>query len=266
MKKDSKVATSYRTLWISDVLLGNKASHANDLLNFLSEVRAEKIYLVGDIVDMERLKWRPCFPEAHLQVIAEFVRLASQGTEVIYVPGNHDYEFRAMTGRDICGIPVMLEATHETADGRKLLVMHGDVLDGRIREGTNLEKFAAAAYFVLMETDALVNRIRRSLGADYFPMMASIKRRLQSANAFIARFEEVAAEYAQQRGFDGVICGHIHRPSIRTIDGCLYYNDGDWVEHRTALAEAGDGSMQILNWERDSVTIDALHKVPSLAA
>lgn len=260
------MAASYRTLWISDVHLGNKASHADDLLNFLTEVRAERIYLVGDIVDMERLKWRPAFPEAHLRVIAELVRLAGRGTEVIYIPGNHDYEFRGMTGRDICGIPVMLEAVHQTADEQNLLVMHGDVLDGRIRRGTNLEKFGAAAYFVLMECDTIINRIRRRLGQDYFPMMAGIKRKLRGANAYIERFEEVAAEYAYQRGFDGVVCGHIHRPAIRRIGETLYLNDGDWVEHRSALAETGDGTLQILNWERDAVNVEAPDKMPSLAA
>jgi UDP-2,3-diacylglucosamine pyrophosphatase LpxH len=260
------VAASYRTLWISDVHLGHSASHATDLLNFLEEVRAERIYLVGDIVDLARLKSRPCFPEAHLAVIAELVHLARRGTEVIYVPGNHDYEFRGMAGRDICGIPVVLEATHETALGRKLLVMHGDVLDGQIRNGTGLERFGAAAYVMLMEANTIINRIRRSIGQDYFPMMAGIKRRLRGANAYIERFEEVATEHARQRGFDGVVCGHIHRPAIRMIDGCLYLNDGDWVEHRTALAESGDGIMQILNWEKDGVRVDAADGVSALAA
>ena len=260
------MAASYRSLWISDVHLGNKAAHADDLLNFLAEVRAERIYLVGDIVDLERLKWRPIFPESHLRVIAELVNLATRGTEVIYIPGNHDYEFRGMTGRDICGIPVMLEATHTTTAGQKLLVMHGDVLDGQIRKGTNLEKFGAAAYFVLMECDTIINRIRRSLGQDYFPIVASIKRKLRGANTYIERFEQVAAEYAAGRGFDGVVCGHIHRPGIRRIGDTLYLNDGDWVEHRTALAESADGSLQILNWQQDAVQVEALGKAPSLAA
>lgn len=261
------MAASYRTLWISDVHLGTKASHARDLLNFLREVRAGRIYLVGDIVDLQRLKRAPLFPEEHLSVIAQLVRLAGNGTEVVYIPGNHDHEFRNMAGRDICGIPVKLEATHVTAAGKRLLVMHGDVLDGQIRKGTNLEKFGAAAYFVLMEADAIINRIRRRLGQDYFPIMASIKRRLSGANAYIERFEQVAAEYAHERGFDGVVCGHIHRPGIRKIGECLYLNDGDWVEHRTALAESADGSLQVLNWQRETVdAVEARGKSPSLAA
>lgn len=247
------MTASYRTLWISDVHLGNKASRATDLLNFLAEVQADRVYLVGDIVDLERMRVRPIFPDTHLSVIAELVHLANRGTEVIFIPGNHDYQFRTMAGRDICGIPVMLEATHTTPCGKKLLVAHGDVLDGQIRQGTNLEKFGAAAYFVLMEADVLINKLRRKLGQDYFSISASIKRRLSGANEFIRRYEKVAAEYARNRGYDGIVCGHIHRPEIRMIDGVLYANDGDWVEHGTALAESCDGHLELLGWNDDAV-------------
>lgn len=263
MKKDSILAPSYRTLWISDVHLGTKSSRATDLLNFLTEARADRIYLVGDIVDLERMKVSPIFPKAHLSVIAKLVQLANQGTEVIYIPGNHDHEFRGTVGREICGIPVMFEASHELPTGEKLLVMHGDVLDGQIRRGTNLENFGAAAYRLLLEADVLYNRLRESLGRDFMPVCSGIKRRLKSATEYIERFESVAAQYALDRGFDGVVCGHIHRPGIRRIGSSLYANDGDWVEHRTALAESADGTLQILSWQLDTIQVDA--RVPALA-
>ena len=256
MKKDSILAPSYRTLWISDVHLGTKSSRASDLLNFLSEVRADRIYLVGDIVDLERMKVSPIFPEAHLGVIAKLVQLANRGTEVIYIPGNHDHAFRATVGRAICGIPVMFEASHQLPSGQKLLVTHGDVLDGQIRKGTNLEKFGAAAYALLLEADVIYNRLRESMGRDFMPICSGIKRRLKSANEYIERFEEVAARYALDRGFDGIVCGHIHRPGIRRIGDSLYANDGDWVEHRTALAESADGTLQLLNWQLDTIHVE----------
>ncbi len=263
MKKDSVLASSYRTLWLSDVHLGTKSSRADDLLNFLSAVRADRIYLVGDIVDLERMKVSPVFPGAHLDVIAQIVRLASRGSEVIYIPGNHDHEFRNAVGREICGIPVMLEASHELPTGEKLLVTHGDVLDGQIRKGTNLEKFGAAAYALLLEADVLYNRLRESMGGDFLPICSGIKRRLKSANEYIERFETVAAQYALDRGFGGIVCGHIHKPGIRRIGDCLYANDGDWVEHRTALAESADGTLQILNWQLETIQVEALD--PALA-
>lgn len=260
------MTASYRTLWISDVHLGTHACRASDLLEFLGKVRADRLYLLGDIVDLQSLKSRPLFPAQHLAVIAAFVELARHGTDVVYIPGNHDCEFRNMVGRDICGIPVMLEACHTTPAGKRLLVTHGDVLDGAIRKGTNLEKFGAAAYAVLLQADVLFNRLRRLIGQDHIPISASIKRRLRSANEYIARYETVAADYALQRGFDGIVCGHIHRPRLARIGDCLYANDGDWVEHRSALAETADGTLQILNWQADTLRVHVPEKAPSLAA
>ena len=249
------MALRYRTMWISDVHLGTKASRAPELLKFLTSVHADKIYLVGDIVDLERMKWRPAFPDAHMAVVAELARQAANGTEVIYIPGNHDHEFRQAAGTEVLGIPIVLEAMHTTPCGRRLLVAHGDELDGRIRQGTNLEKFGAAAYFLLTEADILINRFRRLLGQDYFSLSANIKQRLASANQFIQLFETVATEYAAERGFDGNVCGHIHRPCMRRIGEHLDLNDGDWVEHSTALTEADDGTLQILNWRTGSVHV-----------
>ena len=260
------MAPGFRTLWISDVHLGTRASRAAELLEFLSAVRAERIYLVGDIVDIKCMGPRPYWPEAHLGVLAEIVRLAGRGTEVIFVPGNHDHEFRSVAGRRICGIEVMPEAIHTTPQGRKLLVTHGDVLDGRIRSGTNLEKFGATAYALLQDANVLYNRLRARLGGDYLPISTAIKQRLKSANEYIERFETVAAHYALERGFDGIVCGHIHRPGIRMIDGCLYANDGDWVEHRTALAEGHDGALQLIDWKRDAVDLEVLGPASPLAA
>ncbi|MEM8682924.1 MAG: UDP-2,3-diacylglucosamine diphosphatase [Pseudomonadota bacterium] len=246
------MVSSYRTVWLSDVHLGTKASRARDLLHFLNSVDADRIYLVGDIIDLERMKSRPRFPETHRQVVSRIIELASSGTDVIYIPGNHDVEFRNVVGKVFFGIPVLLEAEHKTPTGQRLLITHGDVLDGRIRQGTNLQKFGAAAYKLLMEFDVLVNRMRLLLGHEYFSISASIKRRLSGANEYIRRFEIVAAEYALERGFDGIVCGHIHRPCVRMIKGCLYANDGDWVEHGTALAERPDGTLEVLEMHTGS--------------
>ena len=257
---------SFRTLWLSDVHLGPSASRAGDLLEFLSSIHADKIYLVGDIIDLERMQSKPQFPDLHRQLVSLLIHLGNTDRDVVYIPGNHDYQFRDLAGRDICGVPVRLEAEHRTAAGRNLLVTHGDILDGRIRRGTNLEKFGAAAYGMLMQLDVMINQLRSRLGHDYLSISAGIKRRLSSANQYIQRFEEVAAQYAAERGFDGVVCGHIHRPGIRSIDGMLYANDGDWVEHRTALAEDAAGSLQILRWQDGNVFADERFEESRIAA
>ncbi|MEL7450469.1 MAG: UDP-2,3-diacylglucosamine diphosphatase [Pseudomonadota bacterium] len=259
---DTPRLPGFRSLWLSDVHLGTASSRAHELLALLDTVSVQRIYLVGDIIDILRMRQRPLFPDAHLRVIARLVQLAASGTEVIYVPGNHDAEFRGLAGRDICGISVRLEAEHTTAAGQRLLILHGDTLDPQVRQGTNLERFGAAAYNFILGADAAINQLRRRFGKDSFPISAAIKRRIRSANEYIARFEITTARHARERGFDGVVCGHIHRPAIRMIDGCLYANDGDWVEHGTVLAEDAAGVLQLLDWRGDPVASEA----PNLAA
>ena len=255
-----------KTLWISDIHLGTNEARAADLAEFLDRVTAERIFLVGDIIDLERMQSRPQFPDTHRLIVSKLIALANSRTEVIFIPGNHDYQFRDLAGRDICGISVHLESSHLTCSGKRLLITHGDILDGRIRKGTNLEKFGASAYRMLMQLDVIVNRLRSRLGRDYVSMSSQIKNRLSSANEYIRRFEEVAARYAEERGFDGIVCGHIHRPGIRDIDGILYANDGDWVEHRTALAEDQAGELHILRWESGSVSPEPILEAPRIAA
>jgi UDP-2,3-diacylglucosamine pyrophosphatase LpxH len=249
------VLPRYRTLWISDLHLGTRASRAADLLDFLSKIATERIYLVGDILDLDRINAGQRLPDVHRRVISRLLELAGSGTEVRYIPGNHDGDFRRFAARDIAGIPVAIEDEHETASGRKLLVMHGDALDGLVRQGTSLGQYGARAYRFLMRLDVAINRLRSGLDRDYWPISAAVKKRIRLANEYIERFEETAARYASSRGYDGIVCGHIHKPCVREISGVCYANDGDWVEHRSALAETADGALRILHWEGDSILI-----------
>lgn len=247
-----------RTLWLSDVHLGTAAARAGELLGFLGNVSADRIFLVGDIVDIERIRARPSFPDLHWQVLARLAAMAREGMEIVYIPGNHDREVRALAGSHLCGVRIALEARHRTAAGEELLVVHGDCLDARVRSGTGLEKFGAAAYAWLVDADATINRVRSRLGRDHTPIAARIKARLQSAQAYIARFERCAAAYAAERGMDGIVCGHIHRPAVRRLAGVRYVNDGDWVEHCSAVAESPGGELELL--ELRSGTMTAVEK------
>ena len=245
----------FRTLWLSDIHLGTTASRATDLINFLDQVTADTIYLVGDIIDLQRMKSKPSFPPEHRLALGRLIEIANGDTRVVYVPGNHDVEFRQVAGTEICGVEVCAEAEHVTARGERLLTFHGDVLDAAIREGTNLERFASAVYFLLVEADVHFQRLRTRLGGEFSPLSTRIKTRLSGAIEYIRRFEDTAARYAKERGFDGVVCGHIHRPEIREIEGICYANDGDWVEHRTALAEDDSGSLMLLRYETGGITV-----------
>lgn len=258
--------TSWRALWLSDIHLGTRTARTADLLRFLREVSADVIYLAGDIVDLQRLKTKPLFPPEHREVVARFFELARGGTRVVYVPGNHDIEFRTLAGHNIGGIEVELETEHRCANGRRMLVIHGDCLDRFVRRGDRLEHFGAVAYQWLVRADAGIHRLRSRFGAEHTSISSRVKMSLRSANDYVCRFEETAARYAQRRGFDGVICGHIHRPAIRQISGVCYANDGDWVEHRTALVESADGQLQLLRQATESVAIEQASQPVVLAA
>jgi len=248
----------FRALWLSDIHLGASPSRADDLSDFLENVTADTMYLVGDVIDLARMKVKPTFIDAHRALLGRFVSIAQGPTRVVYIPGNHDVEFRQMAGQSLFGIEIRLEATHVSASGERYLVFHGDALDPVIRKGTNLERFAAAAYTVLVETDARLTALRSRFGGRFAPLATRIKNRLGAANEYIERFERTAAHHARERGFDGVICGHIHRPCARIINGLRYANDGDWVEHRTAIAEDAGGGLHLLRYRRSGIDIEPL--------
>ena len=257
---------SYRTIWISDLHLGTSACRASDLLGFLEEVSADRIYLVGDIIDLEQMKTRASLREPHMRVISRLIELNDRSSEVVYVPGNHDAEIRKMANRHVFGIPVLKQAVHTTAGGCRLLIMHGDEFDHELRDGSPLQRFGSFAYESIMGADVLVNRVRRVFGQTHVPISANVKNRLSAVNDFIERFETMAARFAAERQYDGIICGHIHKPVIKRLESVVYANDGDWVEHGSALAETRDGTLTLLNWGHDSVQAGQLSDTTPIAA
>ncbi len=253
----------YRTVWISDVHLGTRGCNADMLIDFLDHVDSDTMYLVGDIVDGWQLKKRFYWPAAHNDVIWRLMKRARRGTRMIYIPGNHDEMFRQFAGLDFGGIKIRRKAVHETADGRRLLVLHGDEFDAITLSHRWLAHVGDAAYTALMTLNRAVSAVRRKFGMPYWSLSKHAKAKVKNAVAFISRFEEIVAEAAGDRGVDGVVCGHIHTAEIRDIAGVAYYNDGDWVEGCNALVEHFDGTMEILNWgdeiaRRETPTVTAL--------
>lgn len=156
--------------------------------------------------------------------------------------------FRQFAGLDFGGIAIRRKAIHATADGRRLLVLHGDEFDAVTLAHRWLAHVGDAAYVALMGANRWLNLARRRLGLPYWSLSKHAKARVKNAVAFVSRFEEVVAHAAAMRRVDGVVCGHIHTAEIRRIGAIDYYNDGDWVESCTALVEHGDGRMELLNW------------------
>jgi UDP-2,3-diacylglucosamine pyrophosphatase LpxH len=238
----------HRTIFISDVHLGTRACKADALADFLVRNCCDTLFLVGDIVDGWRLKHRWLWPEAHSRVVREILRKVDEGTRVIYVPGNHDEALREYCGRNIAGVEIAREAVHQTADGKKLLVVHGDQFDGVIAYAKWLAHLGDHAYTAALHLNEIFCAARRALGLPYWSLSTYLKRKVKNAVEYVCRFQEAVVREARARGFDGVVCGHIHHAAIEKMDGLLYLNDGDWVESCTALVEDAQGCLSILHW------------------
>ena len=238
----------YRAIFVSDTHLGTPGSQAHALLDFLRRTESRYLYLVGDIIDGWQLKRRWYWHQSHNDVIQKVLRKARKGTEVVYIPGNHDEAARHYADIAFGGVQIRTEAVHETADGRRLLVTHGDLFDGIVLHARWLAFLGDALYTFILKLNRRFNAVRVRLGLPYWSLSQVLKHSVKNAVAYMTAFEEALAREARRRGFDGVVCGHIHKAEIRDIDGILYCNDGDWVESLTALVELQNGQLRILHW------------------
>lgn len=237
-----------RTIFLSDIHLGTKGCQAELLLGFIKSFQAETIYLVGDIVDCWALRRSWYWPQSHNDVMQKLLRQSRKGARVVYIPGNHDEAFRDWCGTDFGGVEIRLDDIHTAADGRRYLVTHGDAFDGVVCGNRWLVLLGDRSYTMLLKINTLVARIRHRLGLPYWSLSAWTKLKVKRAVQVIDRFETALTGEARRRGVDGVICGHIHNPEIRDIDGITYVNDGDWVESCTAVIEHHDGRLEVVHW------------------
>lgn len=260
----------YRTIWISDVHLGTRGCNAEMLIDFLDSVDSQTMYLVGDMIDGWRLKKRFYWPAAHNDIVWRILKRARRGTRIVYIPGNHDEMFRQFTGLNFGGVEIRRAAFHDTADGRRLMVLHGDEFDTIMLAHRWLAFVGDALYTLMMGLNNWVNAVRRRLDLPYWSLSRMAKHKVKNAVEFISHYEEVVARAAATRGVDGVVCGHIHTAEHRLLDGIEYWNDGDWVEGCTALVEHLDGRMEILNWPEEMARREAepaisVHRHPNIA-
>lgn len=238
----------YRAIWISDVHLGTRGCNAEMLLDFLRRTDSDYLYLVGDIIDFWRLRKTWYWRQAHNDVVQKLLRKARKGTRVIYIPGNHDENFRDFKRHRFGRVSILEDTIHVMADGRRFLVIHGDHFDGVVKYAKWLAYLGDTAYVWLLNANTGLNWMRRKLGFSYWSLSAYLKHKVKNAVEFVSNYENAVVSEARRRGADGVICGHIHTAEIREIDGILYCNDGDWVESCTALVEHTDGRLEVLRW------------------
>jgi UDP-2,3-diacylglucosamine pyrophosphatase LpxH len=254
----------YRSVFISDVHLGTRGCQAELLLDFIRDMDCERLYLVGDIIDGWKMRSGWYWPQSHNDVVQKILRLARRGVCVTYIPGNHDEVVRDFCGVHFGGVVVARDAIHETADGRRFLVTHGDEFDGVVQHARWLAMFGDWAYRTILALNTMMNGARRRLGFGYWSLSAFLKTRVKNALQFIENYEDAVAEEARRRGVDGVICGHIHKAEMREIGGVTYVNDGDWVESCSALVEHPDGRLEILQWGK--LRAEALRRLPAAVA
>lgn len=238
----------YRAIFISDIHLGTPDCRADYLLDFLRHARCDTLYLVGDVFDLWAMRRQVHWPASHSEIVRTFFELAANGTRVVYIPGNHDESLRLWAGTTFKGVDIRLDAVHVTLDGRRLRVSHGDEFDAAVRCGRVAQAVGDAAYNFLLWLNRLSAHLRGRWGLPYWSLSAWIKGRVGGARRYVQRFMSAAAHEAGRGEFDGYVCGHIHVAGIEHVDGVLYCNDGDWVEHCTALVESRDGRLQLIHW------------------
>ncbi|MBS0365087.1 MAG: UDP-2,3-diacylglucosamine diphosphatase [Proteobacteria bacterium] len=238
----------FRSVFISDVHLGTTGCKALQLLDFLRCFECDHLFLVGDIIDGWQLKRRWYWNQAHNDVVQKILRKARKGARVTYIAGNHDEVARHFLGLAFGGIEIREEAIHTLRDGRRLLVIHGDLFDAVIQRARWLALAGDQLYVFVLKLNQWLNRLRGHLGLPYWSLSQYLKRKVKNAVSYIGDFERAVAAEARRRQVDGVVCGHIHKAEMRTIDGMLYCNDGDWVESMTALVETPEGELRLLQW------------------
>lgn len=257
----------HRAIWISDVHLGTRGCKADFLLDFLKHNEAEYVYLLGDIIDGWRLKKGWHWPQKHNDVVQKLLRKARKGAQVVYVPGNHDEFARDFLDLQFGGIEVKQEAEHVTADGRRMLMIHGDKFDGVMVYAKWLAHLGDWAYESLLVINHYFNILRRKMGYGYWSLSAYLKHKVKNAVNFISDFEKLVAGAAKKDNMEIVVCGHIHKAELRYVDDVLYCNTGDWVESCTAMVEDSAGQLSIIHWSDKQKTLlseDVLIKETSI--
>lgn len=252
-----------RTVFISDLHLGSRGCRADLLLKFLDSIDPERIFLVGDVVDLESLQRGLYWPSLHMEVVRRLIGWARAGIPVVYVPGNHDAQVREFVGAEFAEIEIREEAVHTTANGRRLLVLHGDAFDGVVHCSRWLSWVGTHLYDLTLLLCCLLGALRRRLGLSHWSLVGYLKDRIGNARQYVESFEDAAIEVARRRGFDGVVCGHIHRPRVELREGFLYCNDGDWVESCTALIEDRHGELSL--WDAGNSSSRPTVGAPALA-
>lgn len=241
-----------RSVFISDIHLGTRACQAGRLLDFMREYPSQYLFLIGDIIDF----WAMSRGGVHWTrdqntFVQKVLRRARHGNKVFFIPGNHDEALREYVGTAFGDILIEYEYIHTSAAGLRFLLVHGDAFDQVTRHHKWVAKLGDVSYNLLVRINGWLSFIRRTLRiSGYWSLAGYAKRKVKTAISFIFDFEDSVLRYVREKGYDGVICGHIHWAAKKEVDGLTYLNCGDWVDSCTAIVEHLDGSMELITWNR----------------
>lgn len=251
-----------RSIFLSDIHLGTRGCQADSLISFLRAYEADHLFLLGDIVDFWGMSRSIHWTAAQNTVVQKVLRRARHGEKVMLIPGNHDEALREYVGASFGDIQVAAEHIHETADGRRLLLLHGDEFDQVTRHHRWLAVLGDIGYDLLVRINAWLSWWRRTLRiSGYWSLAGFAKRRVKQAVSFIFDFEDAVIHTVRERGLDGVVCGHIHSACLRDSDGMLYVNCGDWVDSCTGIVEHVDGRLELIEWRHAGMQVVPLRAV-----
>lgn len=240
--------THYRSVFLSDVHLGSKGCRAIELEEFLDSIECDYLFLVGDIIDLWKMKAKWYWPHEHNKIIRKLIKI-SKNTKVTYIPGNHDETFRQFAGLRFGSIEIATEREHVLASGDRVLVLHGDRFDRIICHNKWLAKLGARCYEWLILINRLFNQMRKAFGLKYWSLAGYLKIKAKEAVRVIDNFEQAVTTHAKAEGFTHVVCGHIHRAEVKEKNNVIYCNCGDWVESCTAIVETQSGRLELIRSE-----------------
>jgi len=238
----------FRSIFLSDIHLGSKGCQSKLLLDFLNNNTCENLFLVGDIIDCWRLSSKLYWPQEHSNVFNKFLSMSRKGTKVYFITGNHDDFLRRYQPLQLGKIELKEEHSYETFHNKNLLIIHGDQFDIVTTYGRHLALLGDWIYQFLLVLNRYLNSLRSRFGYGYWSLSNYLKQKVKGAVNFMSDYEINVSKECQRRGFDGVVCGHIHKAEIKDINSTIYMNCGDWVESCTALVEDEFGSFKIIPW------------------
>src|ERR1051325_5307153 len=243
----------YRSIWISDLHLGTRHAQVDEVLHFLRETDCRYLYLVGDFIDGWQLKSKWHWEDSYNVLIQKLLRKSRKETQIIYITGNHDEFIEQFLNVNFGSVTLAREVIHTAAGGKRYLVLHGHQFDGITHCNRLLDRIGTRLYDWILDFNLHFNRIRRVFGFGYWSIAAYLKYKAKAAVKYVSDYEDAIVQAARKQNVHGVICGHIHRAEIKTVEDVVYLNCGDWVESCTALVEDFDGNIKLVHFHEDNV-------------